>query len=157
MAYAIRFSLILMLFGSTKLNFDRFANTLGFARFKRGQRQDDVELTAGEVDLVIAGAFNPDAPAMRFDDAFGKCQPQTGAATFETRFAGGMLAEFAGLIELGENDLAQVRVYTYTGITDDDLNTTIGKVDDRRNVFACNGDPAVVGREFDRVANKVME
>ena len=68
-----------------------------------------MELAAREIDFIVAGALHPDAPAMRFDNAFGERQSQPCAAAFETGFAGGVLAQLAGLVELGEDEVADIR------------------------------------------------
>ena len=75
-----------------------------FAVLQLGKRQDDVELTAGEIDFIITRAFNPDASTMRLDNTFGESQSQTSAAAFEACLAGGMFPQLTGLIELGEDD-----------------------------------------------------
>lgn len=59
-----------------------------------------MELTAGEFLLVVARAFHPDPPAVRFHNAFGKGKSETRAASFETRLARGVFVDFTGLIKL---------------------------------------------------------
>lgn len=148
---------VLCLLCIAKFNFERLTDYLYFSVFELGQRHDDMELATGEVDFVIARAFNPDAPAMSFDNTFGSCQAQPGTAAFEARLTSGVFAEFTWLIEFGKDHFTQVRVDTHAGITDDDLNTAVGQVDDGRDMFAGDRDPAFVGCEFDRVADKVVE
>ncbi len=116
-----------------------------------------MELTAWEVDLVIAGAFHVNASTMRFNDAFGKSQPQACAAAFEAGFAGGVFAQLARLIELRKYDLAEVRVYAYACIADDDFHSASGKVKDGWDAVACDGNFSIIGREFDRIANDMVE
>ena len=77
---------------SLNLEFYRCACLLFCAVFHLAQRQDHMELAAGEVDLVIAGAFHVDAPAVRFDDAFRQRQSEACAAAFEASLTGGVFA-----------------------------------------------------------------
>ena len=116
-----------------------------------------MELTAGKVDFVIARAFHVNSPAMRFDNSFCKRQPQACTAAFEAGLAGRVLAQFTGLIEFCEDDLAEIRVYTDACVSDDDLKTAVGQVNDRGDAVPGDGDLSIIGREFDRVADQVME
>ena len=80
-----------------------------------------MELAARKVDFIVAGALYPDAPAVRFHDAFGKRQSQPCAAAFETGLAGGVLTQLTGLVELGEDQVAVFGGYAHARITDCDL------------------------------------
>ena len=64
-----------------------------------------MELAAGEVHFIIAGAFHPDVAAMGFDDALRESQSQPGTAAFKAGLACGMLGQFPGLVELAEDDI----------------------------------------------------
>ena len=115
-----------------------------------------MELTAGEMDFIIAGAFHPNTPAVRLDDAFGKRQSQSRTAAFEARFAGGMLAHIAWLVELGEDDLTEIRIHAHARIADNDLHAAIGQVNQVRDDAAGDADLSFIWGEFDGIGGQVM-
>ena len=87
--------------------------------------QNHVEFTAGEINFVIPFALHPDSSAMRLHNTLGKSQSQPGAASFEPRFACGMLRDIARLVKLAEDNILGGGIYSDAGIADDNLNTTI--------------------------------
>lgn len=152
-----------MMFSSVRKNpqlnlkLHRLADLWLFAGLQLAQRQNHVELAAGEVDLVVAGAFHVDSPAVGFDNALRQRQPKSRAAALETGLAGGMFAQITGLVELGEDDLAEGRVHAHAGIAEDQLHAAAGQVEDGRDGAPADGDFPAVGRKLHRVADDVME
>ena len=116
-----------------------------------------MKLTAGEIDLIITRAFHKNMSAVRFNESFGKRQSESRAAALETSLAGGVFAQIAGLIELAEYDLAEIRVNAHAGITDHDLNRAVRQVGDAGDVPSIDRDPAAVGCEFNGIGDQMME
>ncbi len=122
------------------------------------ERQDHVEITAREVDFVIALALHPDPPAVRLDDALRERQSQPGAAALETGLAGGMLGEVARLVELAEDDILGSRLHAHAGIAHGDLDSAIGQFGAVRGQHASrHRHLTIVRRELDRIRQQVLE
>src|SRR5687767_11993020 len=110
-------------FSFAKLN--GLAHFMFFARIRCAQWQDDVELAARQVDLVIPRAFHIDVSTVYFDDPLGECQAQAGAPALEARPACGMFSQFTGLKKLRKDNLVVIRMHPDARIADNDLNAAI--------------------------------
>ena len=83
-------------------------------------------MTTRRIDLIVAGTFHPDAPAVRLDNAFRERQSQARAASLEAALAGGVFSQFTGLIELGEDHFLEIGVHAYARIADNRLYQGFG-------------------------------
>src|SRR5215207_2584980 len=117
-----------------------------------------MEFAAWEAYFIVACTLHPDAPTVGFHNSLSKCQAQPCTPAFETRFTGRVFGEFAGLIELAENNFARVRVHAHACIADDDLNASSWQLRVVRwEGFRTHSDAAFVGCEFNGVAQQVLE
>src|SRR5919109_4284694 len=106
-----------------------------------------MEFTAGEVYLVIACAFHPDASAVRLNNSLGERQSQPRTTALETRLASRVFVEVAGMVELAKNNITHIRVHTDACITDNDLDAAAWHLRIMRRVRRrSDGDPSSIRR-----------
>jgi hypothetical protein len=103
----------------------------------------------------MTGAFDPDLPMVRVDNATRDGKSQAGSTTFEFGFSGGMQIHFAGLKEFFEDKLLMARVNPDACILDPDLypRSSVGIFDG----LPGDGNPPTIRRVFDGVANHLIE
>src|SRR5687768_1092079 len=117
-----------------------------------------MEFTAGEVYLVVACAFHPDAPAMRLNNSLGECQTQPRTTAFETCLAGGVFVEVAGMVEFAKNDITHIRVHAHACITDNDLDAAVRHFRIMRSVRRRSDDDlSSIGRKLNCIGQQMLE